>query len=413
MTEEGAFCEHCGARQAEVPPAAPATPVAPACPDGVPLLEVDRMCVQFEQLVGTMRFRLHPGAGGMDNVRLSLEHGPTRQRKIWGPRRVRATGEIRVQLDGQPAGNPTWTVRLEYEKGGRKARWEGDVDLVVARPREAQRVADNLKVEITNNITLGNASDASVNQRALDGLEKLGAAENPFDVLKEAVCGSGRSWQRVELYETSAPPPGALRDRVTLSWGGWRLRVFASPVVRFGRSRPSPGGTDFTLRPGPGEADMPYLKVSGTHCTFERDDNTIVLRDGVRTAGGMPGASRHGTWWKDVRVPPDGVRLEPGATGFVSFAGTPGEGALTLRADRGKDWLLLRRTGGAREAVLMLWGAFEAARLDPAAGELELGRKDGAFAWRCAGCGGWLAPGETVELPWGRTRVAAADGAGT
>lgn len=395
------------ARQERLAPPAPCPAIGG---NEGPLLEVDRMCIFFENMVGSLRFRLDPGTGGLENVRLSLEHAGTGQRRFWGPRRLRERKELRLELGKQPAGNPTWTVRLEYEKNGRRQRWEGDVDLVVARPREARRVADSLKVEITNHINLGNASDAHVNQRALDGLETLSDAEDPFKVLQEVVGGSGRSWQRVELYETSAPPPAALRDRVALSWGGWRLHVFAGPVVKFGRNRPCAGGTDFTMRPGPGGQVEPYRMISGEHCTFERIGGTVFLRDGVRTASGLQTASKNGTWWEDGRVEADGVRLEPGATGLVSFAGTPGDGAVTLRADRGDEWLLLRRTDGVEEAFLVLWGAFDAGRLDGAAGGLELCRKDGAFAWRANGLGGWLVPGETADLPWGPTRTAATAG---
>ena len=431
LTEEGAFCEMCGAPQtpAKKPkvsgaaePPRPASEPEPPCPtsepepprpaasgNDSPLLEVDRMCVQFEGLTGMLRFRLTPPAGGADKVALTLLQTSTGKRHGWGPRKVRETRELHVELGAQPAGTPVWTVRLEYETEGKRLSWEGDVALVVARPREALRVADELKVEITNHITLGNASDAHVNQRALDGLEKLAGAENPSDVLKEVVCGSGRAWAPVELYELSAPPLAAFCDRLVLSRGSRRLFLFAGPVVKFGRSRPASGKTDFTMRPAPGAPVEPYRMISGEHCTFARIGGAVLLRDGVRTASGLNTASKNGTWWEDAPVPKDGVRLETGATGLVSFAGTPGEGAVALRADRGEEWLLLRRTDGVEDAFLMLWGAIKGARLDAGAADgLELLRKDGAFAWRANGRSGWLVPGETAELPWGHTRVSAA-----
>lgn len=425
-TEEGAFCEKCGAALApagQVSALEGAVAEAAEPPSGTwrratgdlsgeetvggsgggagrPLLEVDRMCVQFEGLVGTVRFRVDPR--GYETVKLTMEDGEGGRRKTWGPRRVRERGEIRVQLDGQAAGCPTWTVRLECTRGGKRQSWEGDVDLVVARPREAQRVADNLKVEITNHITMGNASDAHVNQRALDGLEKLASAENPFDVLKEVVCGSGRSWARVDLYETSAVPAAAVRDRVALEWDGWRLQVFGGTEVRFGRERPRDGGTDFTLRPGAGGAREPYGRISRLHCTFARRGGVVELQDGVRTASGLRNASLHGTWWEGRRLGAgERVRLRAGTKGVASFAGTEGGGAVSMWAEAGESWMLLRRTDGVKEAFLMLWGDFAAARLDPAAGELELCRRDGGFFWRCAGEGGWLVPGEVAETPAG------------
>lgn len=359
------------------------------------------MCVQFEGLVGTVRFRLDPGPGGMGNVRLSLEHAGTGRRGTWGPRRFRGRGEIRVQLDGQPAGCPTWTVRLECERDGRTQRWEGDVDLLVVRPREAQRAADNLTVEITNNISLGHASDAQVNQRALEGLEGLSAAENPFDELRRVVGGGGRSWSPVELYESTLPPEGAVRDRVAVEWGGWTLRLFGGPEMRFGRDRPGPGGTDFTLRPGPGGRRDPYGRISRMHCTFARCGGGVELRDGVRSDSGLESASSNGTWWEGRRLRAP-ARLAVGAVGTVAFGGAAADGAVALRAECGEGWLLLRREDGVREAFLMLWGEFGLSRLDSAAGKLRLCRRDGAFAWQAGSQCGWVVPGESSWTPAGR-----------
>lgn len=438
-TEEGAFCEKCGeplekAVPAEAAPVAEAGSAggapteagggrpAAAVPGGgdgrggsgtgwtgsvrhkKPLLEVDRMCVQFEGMRGTVRFRLDPGAEEMENVRLTLEHAG-QGKFVCRPRRFRERGEIRVELAGQPAGWPTWTVRLEYEKNGKKLRWEGDVDLVVARPREAQRVADSLKVEITNHINLGNASDAHVNQRALDGLEGLSKSENPFDELRRVVCGSGRSWSAVELYETAGPPAGAARDRVVVAWGGWTVRVFAGPEVRFGRDRPGPEGPDFTMRPGPGGLrdglrDI-YLQISRLQCTFVRSGGGVEIRDGVRSDSGLQCPSKYGTWWEGKRLRGTSAWLASGVSGMVSFGGASDWGSVGLRAECGPGWLLLRREDGVKEAFLMLWGEFGFAKLDSAAGDLQLCRQDGAFSWQSGGQSGWIVPGASAGTPVG------------
>lgn len=399
-----------GARPEKVPSSAEPLPGPsknpprkPGPAEGTPVLEMDRMCVQFEDLQGTLRFRLTPPAGGYDRVVLTLLQPVTGQRQTWGPRRFRECGELRVPLGRQPAGWPTWTVRLECAQGGGRRIWEGDVDLLVVRPREAQRTAENLKVEITNHITLGNASDAIVNQRALDGLERLAAAENPFDELRRVILEGGRSWAKVDLYETggeAARPAGAETDRLVLSWTGWTLRVFSAEVLRFGRERPQPdgGGNDFTLRPGPGGAREPYGRMSRMHCFFRREaDGTVELHDGTRSDSGLVASSSNGTWWNGTRVEREGMRLGTGATGWVSFGGTPERGAVSLRADAGGEWMLLRRTDSVKEAILWLWGGFDLRRVDAAFGETMLCRKDGGFVWRCSGRGGWLVPGGAVQ----------------
>ena len=47
--------------------------------------------------------------------------------------------EITVPLPGQDAGAFVWYLTLTYEAAGRKRRMEGDVQMVVVRPREAQK----------------------------------------------------------------------------------------------------------------------------------------------------------------------------------------------------------------------------------------------------------------------------------
>ena len=71
---------------------------------------------------------------------------------------------------------------------------EGEVQMVVVRPREAQKAADQLTVTITNNITNGNASDVHVSQQAVHDLAKLAQAENPFEELRRIVLDGQRVW---------------------------------------------------------------------------------------------------------------------------------------------------------------------------------------------------------------------------
>ena len=469
-TEEGAFCEKCGAalapaEQVSAPDGAVAAAAEPpsgkwrrATGDlageetgaadrggglgrgsGRPLLEVDRMCVQFEGLVGTVRFRLDPGAGEYETVKLTMADGEGKRRTTWGPRRFRERGEIRMQLDGQAAGCPTWTVRLECAKGGEKQCWEGDVDLVVARPREAQRVADNLKVEITNHITLGNASDAHVNQRALDGLDRLAAAENPFDVLKEVVCGSGRSWARVGLFETSADgdgwklgpmPPGSRTDRVTLDFGTDRVHFFAGREMTVGRQRAEKGGSDIALR-HPKAASLPpdspelepYLRASKRHCTILAGEGTVRVRNGCRGAGGAWEAPRSKLYWDAEAVEGErtlaegasvtltlgalgkGVQVEVSAVGErVCCPGCPD-------AERGRcggGWRAcaeVRRRDDAAERYVGLWGCYPLGRVDPMWGNVAIQRREGGFAWRRGGRCGWLEPGKDLATEFGTIKV--------
>ena len=201
---EGHFCERCG-KPLPVPAApqgdcgrvddqaAPAMLVQPPSmqlfhsvppgPMAAPTLEMDTFCILFENMPGILRFRLNPGMTA-ENVSISLENPLTGAKaESRTVPHLQGLREITVQLPGLDAGAFVWYLTLTYEAAGRKRRMEGDVQMVVVRPREAQKAADQLTVTINNNITNGNASDVHVSQQAVEELSRLATAENPFEEL--------------------------------------------------------------------------------------------------------------------------------------------------------------------------------------------------------------------------------------
>ena len=267
-TAEGRFCEQCGAElptgaaipQSAVPHGdggrvdAPPMPVAPPAPPvapvvqpirpasagamAVPTLEMDTFCILFEGLTGFLRFRFNPGTTA-ENVSILLEN-PLTGAKVESRKMQFLQGlrEITVPLPGQDAGAFVWYLTLTYEAAGRKRRMEGEVQMVVVRPREAQKAADQLTVTITNNITNGNASDVHVSQQAVEDLAKLAQAENPFEELRRIVLDGQRVWTAVPLDVGGAlpmlpaQPLAAQRESVTLNLGMMRIHFFASRQVR-------------------------------------------------------------------------------------------------------------------------------------------------------------------------------------
>ncbi|MBR4190636.1 MAG: caspase family protein [Kiritimatiellae bacterium] len=288
-----------------------------------------------------------------------------------------------------------------------------------------QAVLDFLSEPEGRAVRMGEAFAGGVRERMREILRREGSVAEQTPTFQsngaafalfgeEAVAGDGKrergrgamGKEREGKEGKNALREGAVRDRVSLAWGGWTLRVFAGPEVRFGRERPGPGGTDFTLRPGPGDRRDPYgrirwLRISGLHCTFARCGGDVEVRDGVRSDSGLESASTNGTWWEGRRLRGP-ARLAAGEAGTVAFGGAAADGAVALRAECGDGWLLLRREDGVREAFLMLWGEFGLSRLDPAAGELRLCRRDGAFAWQAGSQGAWILPGESSDTPAGR-----------
>ena len=459
---KGRFCERCGTSLPDVPPvvgegvAAPSSPSAPPSAPPVlqprpkplmpmfpsqpvmpnprvqvetpgPALEMDAFCILFESLPGFLRFRLNPGTTA-ENVSISLEN-PLTGAKVASRtvRYLQGAREITVPAPGQEAGAFVWYLTLTYEAAGRKRRMEGDVQMVVVRPREAQKAADQLTVTINNNITNGNASDVHVSQQAVEELSRLATAENPFEELRRIVLGGRRVWAAVPLDSGCAQPTlppqplAAQRDSVTLNLGMTQIRFFANRMVRLGRQR---NVNDIALRPPEGMPDTPYRSMSKAHCCFEHQGDKAVVYDGQFDAAHVVKPSSFGTFWNGERIVQRHA-LSAGDKGVISFAGA-GEGfvSLEVRACRpvracatcphaNRIWcgdgrrpaLMLTRRDGVAERFVALWSCFPLEEADPSFEGVVIFRKDGGFAWRRGRRCGWLVPGETMETDFGQVTV--------
>ena len=168
-------------------------------PEAAERLEMDTLCILFEGTPGFLRFRFSSEMP-VENALVTLEN-PLTGVKAASRRlpELRGEREITVPVPQQPAGAFVWYLALTYDAAGRKRRRDGEVQMVVVRPREAQKAAEQLTVTINNNITNGNASDVHVSQHAVDELSKLATAENPFDELRKIVLLGHRVWAAVPL----------------------------------------------------------------------------------------------------------------------------------------------------------------------------------------------------------------------
>ena len=388
---------------------------------------MDTFCILFEGLPGFLRFRLNPGTTA-ENVSISLENPLTGvQASSRTVPYLQGLREITVPLPGQDAGAFVWYLTLTYEAAGRKRRLEGEVPMLVVRPREAQKAADQLTVTITNNINNGNASDVHVSQQAVEELSKLAQAENPFEELRRIVLGGQRVWTAVPLDAGGATPtlpaqpPAAVCERIALDLGTNRIRFFAGRMVKLGRRRET---NDIALRPPEGLPDEPYRAMSKAQCCFEHHGDRAVVYDGQFDAARVRKPSSNGTYWDGAKIESEHL-LAAGDEGVLSFAGAGRDAvSLTVRACRpvracatcphaSRTWcgegrrpaLMMTRRDGICERFVALWSCFPLEEADPSFEGVVIFRKDGGFAWRRGRRCGWLVPGETLETDFGQVAV--------
>jgi hypothetical protein len=386
--------------------------------------------VQFENITGFARFRIDPRrpGSGLQNIRLLFENRLSGERVATKPIcHLDRPRDIPVPFPAQEAGVSVWCMTVEYECDGLRHVLEGDVEMLVVHPRDAQRIADSLAINITNTINNGNASDVHVSQRALDDLARLATAENPFEELRRMVTGSARAWKVIELYgaeETGALPPlpaAARTDRITLDLGVRRISFFAARTMTFGRTREM---NDISLRP-PADATeqqrLPYRLVSRAHCFFEHEGGSVSICDGRRDELRVLRPSSGGTFWNGARICGP-HRLSPGESGVLSFGAAECAGALAMdvkacssasactscpHADRrwcgdgGRPSLMLSRRDGIPESFVALWSCFSLEDVDASFEGVVIFRKDGAFAWRRGRRCGWLVPGTSMQTDMG------------
>lgn len=311
----------------------PVRPLATLGTGGDLVLERDELCVFFEGMAGMLRFRI-TALRRLEAVTLEMENSITGEKRR--SRRVAAmeTGtkrEIGVSISGQAAGLEGWFLKVSCEVDGRKHSLEGEVPVLSLRPREAQKAAENLSLTINNNITNGHASDVILSQHAADDLARLAQAENPFEALRKIVQGSQRAWVLTSLdrgggLEGLPPMPAeAVADRLTLELGTGRLHVLVGRTVTVGREK---GLCEIALRPVRG-ADRSvvegYMRLSRRHCHFEARGERVAVVDGARD--GMKGVrpSTWGTYWNGNPI--DGtLMLDPGQSGILSLASAVRDG---------------------------------------------------------------------------------------
>ena len=394
----------------------------------MPVLEIDSICLLFENLPGILRFRINPGTAA-ENVSISVENPITgvtaKSRNIAYLHGLR---EIPVPVPPQMSGAFVWYLTLSYEAAGRKHRLEGEVQMLVVRPREAQKAADRLSVTITNNINNGHASDVNVSQRAVEELAHLAQAENPFEELRRIVLGSNRAWSAVAIDPGGAMPVlpvqpiAAVRDALTLDIGTAKLHFFAGRTIRLGRKREM---NEISLRPPEGVSDEAYRKVSRAQCHFGHSGDKVVVYDGQMDDSRVVRPSSYGTYWNGSRIE-SAVELSAGETGVLSLSGTASSGsvALDMKACRpvracatcphaNRTWcgdgrrpaLMLTRRDGVSERFIALWSCFSMEEADPSLEGVVIFRKDGGFAWRRGRRCGWLVPGKTLNTDFGQVNV--------
>lgn len=403
--------------------------VAPVVgPGGEPSLEIDSICVLFEGLPGFIRFRFNPGAT-VENVSISLENplsGAKGQSRSVAYLRSRL--EIAVPVPAQEAGAFVWYVTVAYEASGRKRRLEGEMQMLVVRPREAQKAAEQLTVTINNTITNGNASDVHVSQRAVEELAQMAQSENPFEELRRIVLGPARAWSSVALDSGGgmptlpAQPPSSVREIVTLDLGTSKVSFFAGRTVRLGRKREI---NDISPRPPEGMPDDKYRAISRAQCHFGHRGDRIVIYDGQLDESRVIRPSSNGTYWNDEKIVGE-KSLAVGDSGVLSFSGSASSGAVAMDArachpiracatcphanrtwcgDGRRPALMLTRRDGVRERFVMLWSCFPLEEADPSFEGVVIFRKDGAFAWRRGRRCGWLVPGETLNTDFGQVNI--------
>lgn len=459
-TAEGRFCERCGASiaslQGDCSQVAPQgdyrqadsqeirkpndsthrqegahRQVAATCvqyPCRVVSLEMDTLCILFEDTPGFLRFRFNSGVAA-ENVFITLENPLTGVKA--NSRRMpymQGAREITVPVLSQPAGAFVWFLTLTYEAAGRKHRLDGEVQMVVVRPREAQKAADQLTVTITNNINNGNASDVHVSQRAVEDLAKLASTENPFDELRKIVLSERRVWAAVALDDGGAmpslplQPADAVCEAITLDLGRSRIHFFANRTIRFGRKRET---NDFVLRPPEGFSSNPYCAIGRAQCCFEHNGDKAVIHDGQFDEMHVAKPSTFGTYWNDERII-SSRPLAAGDSGVVSFSGGASVGAVAMDVKAcmpiracetcphaNRTWcgngrrpaLMLTRRDGIAERFVALWSCFPMEEADPSFEGVVIFRKEGGFAWRRGRRCGWLVPGMALQTDFGQVKV--------
>jgi len=424
-----------------------AEPPPPPRRGGIELC-LDRICLLWENTPGSVRFHLKTSRERqLKDVELELSN-PLQNKSI----KVsvssiddrsglsndgRMMGNLMAQFPEMGAGSYAWTVSLRFTQGGMIKQYMSQFQLVVMGRGNAKSIAEQIVINIKNDIKASEAADVRVSNRIADELQGMLAdkSENPFEAMRRYTNGTDRAWCYMSLSashpELPPVPEEAKVDSISLDFGDRSLKLYAKRAVSFGRKSSSinkhvdiafVAPTDYMDENG--KMKSPYGRISRQHCTFEHEGQQIAIRDGVLDENRMWKNSLHGTFWNGGQVS-EQVSLGVGEKGVLSLAGCHLWNGVSLDAravspavackdcpfaDRkwcgnGRPSLVLKRRDGVRETYVCMWSCLHLGEIDSSHDGIILFRKDGAFAWGNESECGWLVPGEQVETAYGYVTI--------
>ncbi|MBQ9430722.1 MAG: FHA domain-containing protein [Kiritimatiellae bacterium] len=351
-------------------------------------VEFDSLCFLVEGCPGMLRFRLTPrnvSGAGFDEICLVLAKqdsaGQVHSRTISRLTRVR---EILIQLPEQSAGVHVFSLELDCRVGNTRYQFETETSVMSIRPNEAKQCAESIVMNITNNISNGNASDIRLSQNASRDLERLAESRDPLSELRKLVNGYSRAYQKLEVFEigqsVTTPPENAARETAAIEFFGRQITLFVKSEVTFGRK----SECDISLRPLAGvsqEIVDRYRRISRHHCRFEFSDRGVTVRD----------ESTGGTFWNGQRINGT-LTLPKSVQGTFSF-GRCGVDAVTLAVKSFNNAFILSRTDGKPDKFVIFKGALDMGCVDTALAGISVSLTRGALEWCKDVRRGWFIPG--------------------
>lgn len=418
-------------------------------------LEIDYLSLLYENLYGTVRFRLVPPKGVvLRHVKLSLSNKQVNVSEstelmtvddgsnlppLARDQALKA-GNLPIGLPPLKAGAYTWSLALSYVQDNLWRRFEANLSLVVG----SQAKPKDVVINIVNNIKASEAGTVSVNNSLASGMASaLWRGEDPTAILRK--LQHEHAWCVVQLFNVSPltplppwPKNAVKTDRIVLDIRGRRLILLSGEKVVIGRGR----DCDICLRPPGWQTRESFTElekltcnaVSSHHCFVEPDkvdgQGVVRLMDGGMTGDGMFKKSENGTFWRDgasrIREP---IVFRRGDGGTLYFAlervGVHRGNCVSLEAkicspefacatcpyfDRtrcgnGRPALALTRPNNLGETFVCLWSCLHLGEIDGKYAGLVIFRKDGAFAWFRGNRSGWLVPGEEIPSDSGAIKV--------
>ena len=438
-TEEGGFCEKCGAQLGGT--RVGASGQADACPspeavcsgddfDDCPWLRVDRDAVAFcvAQTSGVMRLRIQAFAETLKNLRLDLRVPSFAEAHaapvLWYRPKTGKPREFSLTIPPLREGAYAAELELQFEHDACSHKFSAPVELYVyPAASSAKQIADSVVFNITNDIKMGHASDLHQSMDAAKVLEGFATNGNGHGVqeLLDVLKTDLRAYHRLCFNETcsgsvSQPPVEALTDRLTLEVEGRLVHLVSGMRVTMGRHRSNRIATRVFEPDGPVMSQQ-SLRISKFHCTVEMEDDVFVIRDGGMDASGMFSPSSGGVFFNgsvvngSLRVP--AVKL-PRQTS-LGLAGSLSEPFFKLAVsscrfdpsqcsrceDRIAAWcrrgrvpaLVLNRTDHVQETFVLLWSCLDLGQVVPSLQGLTVRHERGGYAWRSVHDTGWLKPG--------------------